>query len=499
MKYNVRYIIEKMRLYHLELKHLLIIFIVLAAAQVLITLVQKASLQRFLAETQNSYQRDTAERLASLTATALELLLETLGQTHIHADNVSRKSIEAINIILSQQLLQQNVEDVCVLVSHKNQIIPIDNGRVLYENFMGSLSQIPPPDIPHRDAIKLYRQIRDTLLSTEQIYSIVEGKQTFHVFVPFIPKGEYAGAVYMKNSPDFKFITKEIVSAYNQTGIIFSGLILFGLLAMFFISSNTLNERDEAQRMLYKLREKQLEEKIHLQKEAMFAKRIYHTHHKAEKILGFIKEDLRGLSEENINEVKYRVGKYANFVSRVIYDMKWYEPPIQAIRNPLFKTDLNEVIRFIVDNICLRTTQNTSIYRFELKLDASLPLVHVNEFVVWEIVEPLLQNSMDHSRNRKVTITVETKYDPANNIARILISDDGYGIKRELLQKNENGVKRIFLENISTKQVEENSGYGCYLAYEIAKQWCGWSLDAENISGGGCRFTITIPQVNTHV
>jgi sensor histidine kinase regulating citrate/malate metabolism len=72
-----------------------------------------------------------------------------------------------------------------------------------------------------------------------------------------------------------------------------------------------------------------------------------------------------------------------------------------------------------------------------------------------------------------------------------MIEDNGKGIPTELLEKNELGIKRIFLENISTKEEEKNSGYGCYIAYEIAKR-CGWELDADNNKHGGCRFTLLI-------
>jgi hypothetical protein len=38
---------------------------------------------------------------------------------------------------------------------------------------------------------------------------------------------------------------------------------------------------------------------------------------------------------------------------------------------------------------------------------------------------------------------------------------------------------------------QQHAGYGCYIAYELAKQRCGWDLDAENLPEGGCRFTFT--------
>ncbi len=492
MPENNKNLFDKFKEYHFEIKHVLVLFIILAAAQVFISLVQRYSLQDFLVQTQESYQKDSAERLANLTATSLELLLETTPQAQAQSEQAVRKIVEALNIILSQQLLLQHVEEACVLVSSGDNVFAIDNGQILYDYFFGNPNPIPPPDMVHEKGVELYQQIRDSLTATEQIQSILEGQQTFHVFVPFVPKGEFAGAVYMKNSPDFDFITSEIISGFNESSLVFTGLILFGLLAMFYISSYTVRERDEANELLFKEREKQIKETLHHQKEALFAKRIYHTHHKAEKVMGFIKDDLRTISAQNIEEIKYRVTKYANFISRVIYDMKWYEPPIQAIRNPIFRTNLNEVIRFIVDNICLRKSKQSSLHKFEFELDERLPVVHVNEFVVWEIIEPLFQNSLDHNVAGEVTITVKTHYCPQSNESHIIIADNGSGIEPELLQEDEAGIKRIFLENISTKLGEHNSGYGCYLAYEIAKQRCGWQLDAENLPAGGCKFTLTI-------
>jgi len=73
-----------------------------------------------------------------------------------------------------------------------------------------------------------------------------------------------------------------------------------------------------------------------------------------------------------------------------------------------------------------------------------------------------------------------------------MIEDNGKGIASELLEKNENGLKLIFVENTTTKsQGLQNSGYGCYIAYEMTRR-CGWNIDAENLQNGGCRFTITI-------
>lgn len=486
-------LLERFKKYHFELKHLLVIFFVLVFFLILVSFVHKTTLQELLVNTQDWYQQDSAERMANLTATSLELLLETTAEAGAQGSEAMQQTIQAFNIILSQQKLQQHVHEVCLLVQQGQEIFAIDDGKTLYDYFFAEKNRLPASDESHIQAIRYYREnLKKQLMENEQIYSIREGEQVFHVFVPFVPKGEFVGAVYIKNVPDFSFITRKIITSYDETALIFASLITLGLISMFYISSYTVKERDETRHLLFQEQEKYLMEKMDRQKEALFTKRIYHTHHKAEKVMGFIKDDLRNLSGDNIAEIRQRLIRYANFVSRVIYDMKWYDPPLQAIRNPLFRTDLNEVIRFIVQNIFLRTSHQVS-YRFKLELDENLPPLSINEFVVWEVLEPLLQNCVEHSGDEEVIISVKTRYSAEQNISQIIIGDNGRGFKPELLEENEQGVKKLFLENISTKASSQNAGYGCYIAYEISTRRCGWLIDAENLPQGGCRYIITIP------
>jgi signal transduction histidine kinase len=133
------------------------------------------------------------------------------------------------------------------------------------------------------------------------------------------------------------------------------------------------------------------------------------------------------------------------------------------------------------------------MFEFEIDLDEALPPVNVNEFVIWEILEPLIQNSIDHGQKSSLNIKIQTKYDTASNTSYIFISDNGVGISPDFLEYSDNKIKKIFLESESTaKQYGIHSGYGCYIAYQMAVGRCGWLLDAENPEEGGCKFTITI-------
>ena len=483
---------EKIKEYHFQFKHVTVLFIILFAFQLIVSFINKAAVKSFLSTTQEWYQKDSAEEIANLTTTSFELVLESIDTKDVISREDENKVIQAFNIVFSQQQLKHNIQGLYILTRLGDEVYAIDDGKTLYTFLLDHTKIDQQVDDKKKEIIEMYKKIESELSSKEQIKSILTDKKTFNIFVPFVLRGEYIGAIYMQNTPDFSFISDQVISNYDETSVIYLSLILFGLLAMYFISSYTVKERDDTQKMLFDEHETNLKKQINYEKELIFTKRIYHTHHKAEKIMGFIKEDLRTLSAENINDIKYRVSKYSNFISRVIYDMKWFDPPLQTVRNQIFRTNLNEVIKFIVENIFLRITSKSDAYEIKLETDPKLPVVPINEFVIWEIIEPLIQNSIDHGGEKNIVIKCKTRYNEADNRSYIIIEDNGIGINKSLLNINENGIKNIFLENVTSKQTGlQNSGYGCYIAYEISKR-CGWEIDAENLSEGGCRFTITI-------
>ncbi len=487
-------ILDGYRKYHLEIRHLTILVFVLIAFQFIILYMNQRSLEKVFVRSQQWYQQDAAERIANLTSTALEMLLESKSPKAKLRESEIRQIIQDFNIIFSQQLLDKNVQSVCILIPTGDSIIAIDDGQQLFDYVFGDVRRPGTEVAAHAEAIRLFKQVRDTLRKVEQTFTLVQGQQVFHVFVPFVPRGEFVGAVYMKNAPDLSFLTQEMSSSYDQTALVYSGLIIIGLIAMFFVSSRTLAERNEAQQLLFEEQKRHLAEQINHEKELLFTKRIYHTHHKAEKIGGFIKEDLRTLTPSNIGEIKHRIGKYASFIARVIYDMKWYDPPIHTIRGGMFRTNINDVIRFIVENIFQRVSDSRSAVEFDLRLDPALPEVAVNEFVLWEVLEPIIQNCLDHAGVEHTRVTITTCFDPGSKESAIIIADNGKGLRPGLLEQDDRGLKRVFLEHVTagSERGKEHSGYGCYIAHELATQRLGWKLDADNPPGGGSAFTFKI-------
>lgn len=427
-----------------------------------------------------------------MSTTTLELLLENNLDKVISETN-EVDVIEAFNIIFSQQMLQENINEICILISQNDKIYSIDDGRDLYSYFFEKQNPVELNN-RHSFAIDNYKENMSEIRKSEKIISILGEDNSFYNFVPLVLRGEYQGAVYIKITPNISSISENINYSYNQMSIVFTSLILFGLLAMFYITSFTVEERDETRDLLYKESEQKLKREIEYQKESLFTKRIYHVHHKAEKVMGFIKEEIRNLSKDNIDKFKYITSKYANFVSRVIYDMKWYDAPIHATRNPMFNANINEILKFIVEHIFNRVYGDDSGYHFELELDDNMKNVSINEYVIWEVIEPIIQNSIEHNSN-DIIIKIITTYDNVKHLGIIKIQDNGKGILPELLEEDEKGEQKIFKEHYSSKADNVNSGYGCYLAKEIARRKCGWLIKAENLVEGGAAFTITIPKM----
>ena len=80
------------------------------------------------------YKKDSAEKIANLSTTTLELLLEN-NLNKERSELNSEDIVEAFNIIFSQQMLQENINEICILISQDDQVYAIDDGHNLYSYF----------------------------------------------------------------------------------------------------------------------------------------------------------------------------------------------------------------------------------------------------------------------------------------------------------------------------------------------------------------------------
>ncbi len=246
-----------------ELKHLTILLLSLIIFQIILSLNQKESLNQFLTQTQKWYQQDSAEKLANLTTTSLELILENFNLIDPLHEEQKSKLIQSFDIILSQQQLQQNVIQNCLILVRNDKLFAIDDGNDLYHFLSDTGESYTPVQKNFYDAaINIYSRVNDQMKESLEIYTEIEGEQTYNIFVPFTPNGEYLGGFYMKNKPDFEFISREVKASFDEISIIYISIILLGLLSIYYISSYTVKERNKTQQLLLREQEEHLKEQI---------------------------------------------------------------------------------------------------------------------------------------------------------------------------------------------------------------------------------------------
>lgn len=470
--------------------HILHLLLFIIVFQVILSFIHQISKRTIIDQTMEIFKIESAERIAHQSAIALELIIE---KSMNDPREVMRENIRSIDVTLNQIMLEKSSDFAGLLVNREGRLYLLMSGVEIF-NFI-FLSKLPQE--PLDSSSRLYQYANEANISELKqgmIRSHIESNEVFHVFVPFLINGEYRAAYYLEMRPDISSITSEIKNSYSETGAIFTALILISILAMYYISSYSVQERNDALEVLYKEREKQLKEHIEIEKERLFTRRIYHAHHKAEKVMGFIKADLHQMNEYNMQENKSIISKYANFISRVIYDMKSYDPPMHTIRNPIFNSNINEILHFLTRNIFMRNSDDRRVYEFKYELDENLPPVHINEYIIWEIFEPIIQNAVEHNPSRQLVIRLKSEYLPSEKRIRVSIIDNGKGLDEILLQEDENGTAELFQENTSTKTGPDNRGYGCFIAHHLAVKKCGWKLNAENNDNEpGCRFVFDIP------
>ncbi len=483
---------NKFSLYHFELYHFIVILVIIVLSQILIPIINNRSVDRFLSQTVEFYRWDVAERIADQTTASMELLFQRIHETHNSSGPLRQATIEALDMIFFQQKLQRSVADFSIIIGKGTKASFYDDGIALYDAVINKkFVKKNGGNLSRPEVSAWYSEVSGKLYAEETIQYKQKENQEFLFLIPFSFRGEVTGALYMKINPGLGVVESSALNSFRQSGLLFSGFIILGLLGIFLMTTYLLKERDQAQELLYQKREQQLTRQIEDRKEAMFVRRIYHAHHKVEKIIGFAKEDLRKWPKDIFPEISGRVNKYISFIGRVIYGMKTSNPPVQVIRNPMFNTDVNKLLRFIVDNIFRRVYREGEQYRFVLSPDKNCPAIHINEYVAWEIFEPLINNSIDHNKDGHIIIEISSRFVKEENQIIIKIADNGRGIEEEFLKEDKMGIKKIFRENISSKEITDNSGFGCYIAYENCRR-CGWNLQAGN-SKQGAVFTIFIP------
>ena len=141
-------------------------------------------------------------------------------------------------------------------------------------------------------------------------------------------------------------------------------------------------------------------------------------------------------------------------------------------------TDLHQLI---IDALALYNGILADV-SIERRFADDVPLVRVDSEQIRRVVINLVDNAVE-AMERRGRIVVETQRDPANNIVRVVVADDGPGIPSAEREK-------LFLPYYSTKR--RGSGLGLAIVRRIIAEH-GGSIDVGDNTPRGTRFTIELP------
>ncbi len=123
----------------------------------------------------------------------------------------------------------------------------------------------------------------------------------------------------------------------------------------------------------------------------------------------------------------------------------------------------------------------------DLSLSPGLPLVRMGQRHMVQVMVNLLLNAVDAVEaslpSRRIHITVSAR--AVMGGVNLCVEDNGPGIPQEVLP-------RLFEPFFTTKPPGKGTGLGLALCREYVSR-AGGSLHAENHSGGGARFVLTLP------
>ena len=127
---------------HFNLKHVLTLFLVIVVLQTVLSYQHSTNSQALFNRSLDLFRHDSAERIADLTAISLDLLIDQGLRNPPTETNEIRNTIQEYDVVLSLQSLQQNVDEICILISSRGNIYAIDNGTELYDLYFNNVLPI---------------------------------------------------------------------------------------------------------------------------------------------------------------------------------------------------------------------------------------------------------------------------------------------------------------------------------------------------------------------
>lgn len=147
------------------------------------------------------------------------------------------------------------------------------------------------------------------------------------------------------------------------------------------------------------------------------------------------------------------------------------------------KNDLNAII----DRCLLLIGHQMDLQGIELKkkLEPQLPPLYCDAGQVQEALLVILMNALE-AMPQGGRLSVESAYDPARRLGRVVVRDNGPGIPPDVLS-------HIFEPFFTTKEEGKGTGLGLAIALGIVQQH-GGSIEVDSTPQKGATFTVTLPE-----
>jgi len=159
--------------YRLERRHITVAVLMLIFFVIVLMIIQRSSIHDMLTETQQWYRQHSAELLANTNATSLELLIESMNDLGKISPPEKKRIIQSFNIILTQQMLERNIRDVCILVPKDSTVFAIDDGKQLF-NFLTNVPITNVSNCRHKMAVEIFNEKYSQIVKEEKIISILK-------------------------------------------------------------------------------------------------------------------------------------------------------------------------------------------------------------------------------------------------------------------------------------------------------------------------------------
>ena len=148
--------------------------------------------------------------------------------------------------------------------------------------------------------------------------------------------------------------------------------------------------------------------------------------------------------------------------------------------------NVNDVVGRLLD--LLRQSAKSRNIRISFVPEQPEIRARVNANEMKQVILNLMKNSFEAMpRGGTITVTTGETEREGRNCAQVIVEDDGPGITAVNLND-------VFLPFYTTKKAGgTHVGLGLSVSYAILERY-GGKLAAENIDGGGCRFTMILPR-----